>query len=246
MVHGNERVSALMHPLEANDFRSDKENSLVENVYYMDNDAIYVVQEKISLNEGGYISNWHCFESATGRLIPVEERKRKLIHTQYNYDFGSEKVECRVNLHEANGYETLQCRILDQSGTEVGTLWFGQHHFEFDYEAAKEILQKRAKSIRERNSAPPGYVEFSQRYLSADYDTKKRLLVTSFRQHYKTVGETGLGDLYAFLTQQVYDHLKRDPDFIPLLREIASDPIHHFDTDSADEIFHSMLSNLRT
>ncbi|QTL35465.1 hypothetical protein [Pseudoalteromonas viridis] len=235
----------MMHPLEANDFSSDQENGRIENVYYIENETVYVVHEQIYLNEGGSVTNWYCFESATGRLIPVEERKQKLIHTQYNYDFGSEKVECRVHLHEANGCETLKCRVLDQNGVEVGTMRFRQHHFEFDYETAKEAMRTRAKSIRERSSAPPGYVVFSQKYLSADYDTKKRLLVTSFRQHYKTVSETGLGELYAFLTQRVYDCLKGDPDFVPLLREIASDPIHHFDTESADEIFQGMLSNIK-
>ncbi|KAF7781392.1 hypothetical protein PRUB_b0592 [Pseudoalteromonas rubra] len=241
MITGNSRVKALKHPLKAEDFNSV--NGSIENVYYIEDNTVFVVEEEIKLNEGGTAPNFYCFESATGRLIPPAERARVLAKVQYDFDFGIERLECRVNVHELNGYETLYCRMLDQNDVEIGYLTYS-NHFEFDYEKAREELYAHVLSMRERSNAPPGYVVFSQDYLSSDYDGKMRLLVTDFRQHYRSVGETGYGELYAFLTQEVYDRLKDDPDFIPLLRKIAANPFHKHGNDTSEEIFRGMLSGI--
>ena len=246
MVTGNSNIQSLIHPLSRADFRSDLEYGEITNVYYIENDSHFVVEESVNFEDGSSSKNFYVFDSATGKRVSIEQRILSLKNKIYKYELDCGcVVEATVSIDKETGCEFLKYALKDVKGDKIGTFLLPGYHFNFNFDTSYELVQKRAKELLQTGiDEALNSKLFFERYFAANFETKTGILTRSFRRYNRSVGESGYGIMYAFLSQDMYNKLRVDEDFISILKKIAANDIHREDNQSTEPVFNAMFKNI--
>ncbi|MEI8607223.1 hypothetical protein [Pseudoalteromonas sp. B160] len=203
------------------------------------------MEESVNFEDGSSSKNFYVFDSATGKRVSIEQRILSLKNKIYKYELDCGcVVEATVSIDKETGCEFLKYALKDVKGDKIGTFLLPGYHFNFNFDTSYELVQKGQKNYYKLVSMRRLIQNFFERYFAANFETKTGILTRSFRRYNRSVGESGYGIMYAFLSQDMYNKLRVDEDFISILKKIAANDIHREDNQSTEQVFNAMFKNI--